>query len=79
MTFAQCQKYAINKAHDAKTRFEQLDLTFQSEKHAMKKAGAEGTSYVMIKCPFKLIYKMEFELIRREDKHIHTVDHTEND
>lgn len=45
----------------------------------MKKAGAEGTSYVMIKCPFKLIYKMEFELIRREDKHIHTVDHTEND
>jgi len=54
----------------------------------MKKIGTEGSSYVTIKCPFKLIYrikgqssdgKMEFELIRREDKHIHNIDYEEND
>ena len=45
----------------------------------MKKNSAEGSSYVTIKCPFKLIYKMEFELIRREDKHIHLVDYNENE
>ena len=65
-----------------------MDLTLQSEKYAAKKNSSEGTSYNTVKCPFKLIYKMkpgsnsegkmEFELVRHEDKHIHLVDYAEN-
>lgn len=48
-------------------------------------AGVTDTTYVVVKCPFKLIYqikaqtseKIEFELIRHENKHIHVVDFNE--
>lgn len=78
-----CQSKCLEKAADAKSRQEQFEMSLGAKVWEEKKKTGEK-SYVVVKCPFKLIYSnakeanQQFKLVRQEMNHIHRVDFGEH-
>ena len=53
-----CQSKCLEKAADAKTRQEQFEMIMGAKVWEEKKRSGEK-GYLVVKCPFKLIYKEE--------------------
>ena len=82
MVHATCQPMAMQKCLGMKTVTEQKEATMLARQYQMRNAQGKENQYLILKCPFKVIYKRKddgigFELIRYQDKHIHMVDSIE--
>ena len=68
MVHGLCQSKCLEKAVEAKTRQEQFEMTLGAY-HWEEKKRVGDKSYLVVKCPFKLIYTKKgdkYELVRQE-------------
>ena len=67
-----------NKARELKTRGEQFDAMILADKWRKKFRKGSDHIYVIMRCPFKVIYAKneneQYALVRYEHKHIHKVE-----